>query len=148
VTLVDGDVLSTHKVLASRDALLDGPLQAVLLPSRPGSVSTRGARVAEAGLHDLGPLARAVVVVDLAGSLGDVDKATAGVLDLLVVGKLEAELVAGLDSVGAGAAGLSTLVAAEVGGVDNLAGEGRHVRVAVLAGVGVVTTDGGAVDDE
>lgn len=146
VALVDGDVLNADEVLASRNVLLDGPLKAVLLPAVPGSVDTGLAGVLEAALHDLDPVTAAVVVGNAARGLGDVDESRAGVLDLLVVGELEANLVASLDGVGGNTTSLSALVAAKVGRVNNLAGERGHVRVGVLAGVSIVTTDGLVVD--
>lgn len=69
-------------------------------------------------------------------------------LDLLVECELEAKLVSSLDIVGCGTTSLRTLVAPEVGRVDDLAGERGHVAVGVLTGVSVVTTDSLAVDNE
>jgi hypothetical protein len=164
VTLVKTQVLNANQVFTSGDVLLDSPLEAVLLPAGPGSVDTRRAGVVESGLHDLDPVARAVVGSDGARGLGNVDEARTGVLNELVVEELkvsalsgavrkdvaylEAQLVAGLDGVGWRAASLGSLVAAEIGRVEQLAGEGRHVRVGVLARVGIVATDGRSVHDQ
>jgi hypothetical protein len=148
VALVETNVLNADEVLASGDVLLDGPLKAVLLPAVPGCVDTGGAGVLQAGLHDLDPVAGAVVALDGTGSLGNVNKSWAGVLNLLVVEELEAKLVAGLDGVGGGVASSGALVAAEVVAVHQLGGERGHVAVAVLASVCIVATNGRAVDDE
>lgn len=148
VTLVDSNVLDADKVFTSGDLVLDGPLEPVLLPAVPGSVDARSAGVGEATLHDLGPFTTAIVVGNLSRSRGDVDESRTGVLNLLVEEELEANLVTSLDSVGGSAAGLGSLVAAEVGRVDNVVGERGHVRVGVLTGVGVVTTDGLVVDGQ
>ena len=148
MALVDGDVLNADKVLASRNALLDGPLKAVLLPAVPGSVDTGLAGVDEAALHDLGPVTAAIVAGDAARGLGDVDEARAGVLDLLVESELEANLVTGLDGVGGNTSSLGSLVAPQVGGVDDVGSERGHVGVGVLAGVSIVTTNGLVVDHE
>ena len=75
-------------------------LKAVLLPAVPSSVHAGLAGVLEAALHDLDPVTRAVIIGDLARSLGDVDEARTGMLNLLVVEELEAELVTSLDVVG------------------------------------------------
>lgn len=77
---VEADVLGADEVLAGRDVLRDGELQAVLLPAAPVAVGARVA-AAEAGLVDLEPVARAVVRVNRAGCLRHVDEAGAGVLD-------------------------------------------------------------------
>lgn len=148
MTLVKTDVLDTDKVFTSRNALLDGPLEPILVPVGPALVNTRGAGVGKTALHDLGPGAAAIVVLDLSGSLGDVDKSRTGMLDPLVVEDLEAKLVTGLDGVGTGVTSDSAPVAAEVVGVDNVVGDDGVVRVAVLASVGILATDGLAVDDE
>jgi hypothetical protein len=148
VTLVEANVLNADEVLASGDVVLDGPLEPVLLPVGPGCVNTGSAGVVEAALHDLDPVAGSVVALDGAGSLGDVDEAWAWVLDELVVEELEAKLVTSLDGVGGSVAGSGALVAAEVVAVHQLAGEGWHVRVAVLASVGIVATDGLSVDNQ
>lgn len=69
-------------------------------------------------------------------------------LDELVVEQLDADLVAGVDLVGADVArGLGAYVAAEVVLVDDV-GEGRVVRVAVFSNVRVLATDLLAVDKE
>jgi hypothetical protein len=141
VTLVEANVLNADEVLASGDVLLDGPLQLVLLPAVPGCVNTGSAGVVQAALHDLDPVAGSVVALNSTGSLGDVDETWAGVLNLLVVEELEAELVTSLDSVGGGIAGGGTLVAAEVVAVHNIGSESGVVRVAVLAGVGILAAD-------
>lgn len=148
VALVEANVLNADEVLASGDALLDGPLKPVLLPVGPGCVDTGRAGVVEAALHDLGPLAGAVVRLDVAGCLGDVDKAWAGVLDQLVVEQLEADLVTSLDSIGSSAASCGALVAAKVVAVHDVVGEGWIVRVAVLAGVRILATDRLSVDNQ
>lgn len=77
---MEADVLGADEVLAGRDVLRDGELQAVLLPAAPVAVGARVA-AAEAGLVDLEPVARAVVRVNRAGCLRHVDEAGAGVLD-------------------------------------------------------------------
>ena len=64
------------------------------------------------------------------------------------VAYLEAQLVSSLDSVRCRVASLGSLVAAEIGRVEQLAGKGRHVRVGVLAGVGIVATNGRSVHDQ
>lgn len=69
-------------------------------------------------------------------------------LNLLVVEELEAELVTSLDVVGGNSSGFSALVAPQVGRVDDLVGERRHVGVGVLTGVSIVATDSRTVDDE
>lgn len=148
VTLMETNVLNADEVLAGGDALLDLPLEPVLLPVGPGCVDAGLAGVVKAALHDLGPVAGAVVGLDVAGRLGDVDEAWAGVLDELVVEELEADCVTSLDSVSGGAAGLSSLVAAKVVAVHNVVGESWIVRVAVLAGVRILATNGLSVDDE
>jgi hypothetical protein len=148
VALVQANVLDADEVLASGDVLLNSPLEPILLPRVPGGVRARGAGVLEAALHDLDPVAGAVVALDGARRLGDVDEARAGVLDELVVEDLEAELVTDLDGVGGGVAGGGALVAAEIVAVHQLAGDRGVVRVAVLAGVGVLAADGSTVDDE
>ena len=141
MALVDGNVLDAHKVFALGDLLLDGPLDLVLLPRRPRSVDAGRAGVGEAKLDDLGPLAAAIVVGNLARRLGDVDESRAGVLNLLVEEELEANRVTSLDGVGARVAGLGSLVAPKVGRVDNVFGVRGLVRVGVLAGVGVFASD-------
>lgn len=73
-------MLGADEVLAGRDVLRDGELQAVLLPAAPVAVGARVA-AAEAGLVDLEPVARAVVRVNRAGCLRHVDEAGTGVLD-------------------------------------------------------------------
>jgi hypothetical protein len=148
VALVETNVLDADEVLASGDALLNSPLEPVLLPRVPGGVLARRAGVLEAALHDLGPVAGAVVALDGARRLGDVDEARAGVLDELVVEDLEAELVTSLDGVGSGVASDGALVTAEVVAVHQLAGDGGVVGVAVLAGVGILAANGSTVDDE
>lgn len=148
MSLVKTNVLNADEIFSSRDAALNGPLKPVLLPAGPGGVDTRVAGVAEADLHDLGPVAGAVVALDVGGGFGDVDEAWAGVLDELVVEELEADLVACLDGVGGGVAGYGSLVATEIVGVDDVVGEGGVVGVAVLASVGILAADGGSVDDE
>jgi hypothetical protein len=148
VTLVEANVLNADEVLASGDVLLDGPLQLVLLPAVPGCVNTRSAGVVQAALHDLDPVAGSVVALNSTGSLGDVDEAWAGVLNLLVVEELEAELVTSLDSVGGGVAGGGTLVAAELVAVHNIGSESGVVGVAVLAGVGILAADILSVDNQ
>lgn len=85
VRLVEANVLDADEVLARGYVLLDGPLEAVLLPGAPRGVVARGRRVAEASLHHLDPVARAVVGGGGAGRLGDVDEAWARVLDEFVV---------------------------------------------------------------
>lgn len=148
VALVDGNVLDAHEVLAGRDGLRHRELDAVLLPRAPAGVLVGLAAVAEARLHHLEPVAVAVVAAHGAGGLGHVDEAGARMLDVLVEPELEADLVARLDGVGLGGAGLGALVAAQIGGVDDLAGERGLVRVAVLADVGEVLALGRAVDDQ
>lgn len=69
-------------------------------------------------------------------------------LDELVVEDLEAQLVAGLDSVCCCVACGGTLVAAKVVAVHQLGREGRHICVAVLANVGILATDVGTVDNK
>ena len=88
MTLVQAEVLNANQVFTSRNVLLDGPLEAVLLPAGPRSVDTRRAGVVEAGLHDLDPVARAVVGSDGARGLGNVDESRARVLNELVVEEL------------------------------------------------------------
>jgi chorismate mutase len=128
--------------------LLDGPLQPVFLPALPSSVHTRGARVLEPALHNLHPVTRTIVVSDLSRSLGDVHEARAGVLNELVVENLEPELVACLDRVCGGLLVQRALVAAQVVGVHQLAGQRRIVRVVVLANVCVLAANAGAVDNQ
>lgn len=128
--------------------LLDGPLEPVLVPVGPGSVDAGRAGVGETALHDLDPVTAAIVVGNLARRLGDVDKARTRVLDLLVVEDLEADLVTSLDSVGSSATSLGALVAPKVRGVDNVVGDDRVVRVAVLASVCVLATNDLVVDGE
>ena len=141
-------MLNANQIFSSRNFLLHCPFEAILLPGLPGCVDTGCAGVLEAGLHHLGPVTGTIVAGDATGSLGNVNKSRAGVLNELVEEELEAELVTGLDSVGGGVAGLSALVAAEVVRVDNLVGERRLVRVGVLTSVGVIAANGVAVDDE
>jgi hypothetical protein len=148
VGLVETNVLYANKVFSSRDALLDGPFKTILLPARPGGVGARAGGVGETALHDLGPVTRSIIALDIRRSLGDVDEARAGVLNLLVVEELEADLVASLDGVGGGVAGSGSLVAAEVVGVHNVVGERRVVGVAVLASVCILAADRSTVDDE
>ena len=77
MSLVQTDVLDTHEIFASGDAGLDSPLQSILLPACPCGVDARAAGVAESDLHDLDPVAGAIVVLDSAGCLRDVDEAWA-----------------------------------------------------------------------
>lgn len=128
--------------------LLDGPLQAILLPVAPAGVCSRAAGIAETVLHHLDPVTGAIIVLDRTRSLGDVNETWAGMLDELVVEELEAELVASLDGVGGGVSGRGALVATQVIAVHDLAGEGRVVGVVVLASIGILSTDVGAIDDE
>jgi hypothetical protein len=128
--------------------VLDGPLQPVLLPAVPSSVHSRGAGVLQAALHDLHPVARSIVVGDLSRSLGDVHEARARVFDEFIVEYLEAEFVASLDRIGGGLLVQRALVASQVVGVHQLAGDRGVVRVVVLANVGVFSSDAGAVDDQ
>jgi hypothetical protein len=148
VTLVKANVLDTDEIFTCRNILLDGPLEPVLVPVGPVLVDAGLAGVDETALHDLDPVTAAIVVLDLGGSLGDVDKARAGVLDPLVEEDLEADLVTGLDGVGTGVAGDGTLVAAEVGRVDDVIGDDGVERVGVLAGIGVLAANGLVVDHE
>ena len=148
VALVETNVLNADEVFTCRDVLLYCPLEAILLPVGPGGVDTGGGGVVEAALHHLDPIAGTIVVLNRARSLGDVDKARAGVLNKLVEEELEAELVASLDSVGGSVAGDSALVATEIIAVNDFRRERWVVGVAVLARVGIVTSDSLAVDDE
>jgi hypothetical protein len=148
VTLVEADVLDADEVLSSRDVVLDGPLQPVLLPAVPSCVDTGSAGVLEAALHHLDPVTAAIVRLDGARCLGDVNEAWAGVLDELVVEDLESELVACLDSVGGSVTCGGALVAAKVVAVHQLGGDRWVVGVAVLADVGILATDGLSVDNQ
>jgi hypothetical protein len=148
VTLVDRNVLHADEVLASGDAVLDLPLNAVLLPARPGCVNAGGAGVRQAGFHDLDPVAGAIVALDGTGGLGDVDHCGARMLDLLAERELEADRLASLDGVGGSVTGDGSLVAAELRAVDDLGSERGHVAVGVLAGIGIVAADGLVVDDQ
>lgn len=69
-------------------------------------------------------------------------------LNHLVVGQLEPNSVSGFDIVRLGSSSRSSFVAAELLGVDDFVGEGRHVGVAVLADVAVVGSHGLAVDEQ
>ena len=68
-------------------------------------------------------------------------------LDEFIVEKLEAKLVTGLDGIG-GRNGLGTLVATQVVRVHQLTGEGWVVAIAVLARIGILSTNRGAIDDQ
>jgi len=146
MALVQANVLDAHEVLAGRGLGGDGKLEAVLVVRAPVAVGV-GLAAAEPCLHDLEPVARAVVGLDVRGRLGHVHEARAGVLDQLVVEDLEADLVAGLDGVGGRVAGLGADVAAEVVLVKDV-GEDGVVRVAVLAHVRVLAALTLAVDKE
>jgi hypothetical protein len=128
--------------------LLDSPLQSVFLPRVPSSVLAGRVGVLEAGLHNLYPVARAVVVGNTSRCLRNVHKSRAGVLNELVVEDLEAELVTSLDSIGSGLLVQRALVASKVVGVHELAGDGRVVRVGVLANVRIFASDIGTVDNQ
>jgi len=143
-TLVEADVLDADEVLAGGSLLGDDELEAVLLPRAPRAVIVGGS-TAETSLHDLEPVARAVVCGDVRGSLGHVDESRAGVLDGLAVEDLETDLVTGVDLVGLDVAGLSADVASEIVGIDDIR-EGGVVGVAVAAEVVVLTTDDLVVD--
>lgn len=69
-------------------------------------------------------------------------------LNEFVILELEADLVASFDLISLSSGALSALVADEVGRVDHVLGERRHVRVGVLADVSVVSANGLVVDDE
>ena len=61
------------------------------------------------------PVAGSIVVADVAGGLGHIEEARAGVLDELVVEQLKTDLVTGLDvHVGLGSGAGGTLVAPQV----------------------------------
>lgn len=69
-------------------------------------------------------------------------------LNKLIIEDLEAKLVTRLDGVCRSASSLGALVAAKIRRVHQFAWDGGVVRVAVLARVGVLAADRGAVDDE
>jgi hypothetical protein len=165
VALVEANMLNANKVLARGDVLLHSPLQAILLPAVPGCVDAGSRWVLEPGLGHLDPIAGAIVGLDGAGGFGDIDEAWAGMLDELVVEDLdtksvlrcsvsmrakylEAELVTSLDGVGGSVASDSTLVAAKVVAVHQLAGQRWVVAVGVLASVRILATNGLSVDDQ
>ena len=62
--------------------------------------------------------------------------------------QFKAQFVPSLDSVCLSASGRGALVASQVVGIHQLTGVGWHVRVAVLARVGVLASNGCAIDDE
>jgi len=148
VALMETDVLEANEVLSGGNGLGDGELETVLVVAAPLGVDA-GVGAAEAGLVDLEPVTRTVVAGHAAlGSLGHVDEAGTRVLDTLVVEDLQGDLITGSDVEGLGAASLGSLVAAKVGGVHQLAGEGWVVGVAVAADVAVLATLSLAVDIE
>ena len=69
-------------------------------------------------------------------------------LDEFVVEDLEAKLVPCFDCVSGGFLVQRTLVATQVVRVDQLAGDGRVVRVGILANIGIFSSDVGTVDDQ
>lgn len=130
-------MLDADEVLAVRDGVRDGEFDAGLAPGAPGggeSAVVAGV-VAEEGVANFEPLARAVVGLDVVG-LGHVDLSGARVLDRVhAKGAEERDLVTCADGVdiGVGTA-VSAGLAAEVVLKDLLA-FGGHVAAGVLADV-------------
>lgn len=135
-----------NQVFAIWDLARNGELDPVLLPRSPAGVVTDGTR--DTALKSLEPVSTAIVGIDSRRSFGHVDKCRTGVFDHFVEGELETNLVASLDIVGLGEGTLRSLVADEVGRANDVGGIGGHVRVGVLADVGVVGSNGGVVHNE
>jgi hypothetical protein len=156
--LVQTNMFNTDKVLAGRQRLLDRPLDTIFLPGAPGAVIARRAGAdgcfVDFDLEGISicekveevkkityPVARPIIIRYLPWCLADIHEPRSGMLNELIVEQLEPDLVARLDGIGRGAAGLGALVAAKVVGVHEFAGDGWVVGVAVLPRVGILASD-------
>lgn len=138
MTLVDGDVLESHKPFTRRDVGGDLEAHFGVLPSAPCGVRAWTTTACWTTFPDLKPVTAAVVAGDGAGGLGHVHEGWAGMLNGLPVPDLGTDCIACLDCVGLRGGVGGALVASQVWAVDDFGGVRGHVGVGVLADVGVV----------
>lgn len=143
VSAVESNVLWSDEVFSHRSSLGNRELNPVLIPRAPSILGEVLARVADAGFHDLEPVAVTLVRRRRGGSLGHVHELRAGVLHGSPDAELHGELLAGLDLGRLRLCGAleGALVAAEVGEVRG------HVVARVLPLGGVVLRGAGVVAD-
>lgn len=112
---VDANVLDTDQVLAGRGLLGEGEGEVANVGHTP--LDAVAGELLRAEFPDLEPVAGAIVLAHITGSLGQVDLHRSGVLNQGVEVGSESELVAGLDLVDSRLAGkvLGARVASKIG---------------------------------